>query len=159
MLVSQLLDEDFVNYKLPSMFIGTSKCSFKCDKEAGTQVCQNSALATSKRFEITPEELRTRYINNPITKAIVIGGLEPFDTALDLYRLVVAFRTITSDPVVIYTGYTEEEIESKHLLDGLRQWPNIIIKFGRYVPGQKSHFDDVLGVELASDNQYAKELK
>ena len=32
---------------------------------------------------------------------------------------------------------------------------NIIIKFGRYIPNQGTHFDKVLGVKLASDNQYA----
>jgi hypothetical protein len=35
---------------------------------------------------------------------------------------------------------------------------NIVIKFGRYRPGQQKHFDEVLGVELASDNQYAKRI-
>ena len=38
-------------------------------------------------------------------------------------------------------------------------WDNIIIKFGRFIPDQKSTFDSVLGVELASQNQYALPLK
>ena len=37
-------------------------------------------------------------------------------------------------------------------------YDNIIIKFGRYIPNQQSHFDIVLGVNLASDNQYAERL-
>jgi len=36
---------------------------------------------------------------------------------------------------------------------------NIIIKFGRFIPDQKSHMDETLGVELASPNQYALPLK
>ena len=36
------------------------------------------------------------------------------------------------------------------------KWENIIIKFGRYIPNQEKHYDDVLGIELASDNQYAE---
>lgn len=32
MKITGLVDEDFINYKAPSMFISTSKCSFKCDK-------------------------------------------------------------------------------------------------------------------------------
>ena len=36
--------------------------------------------------------------------------------------------------------------------------PNIIIKFGRFVPMQQPHFDPILGVNLASDNQYAKQI-
>ena len=33
---------------------------------------------------------------------------------------------------------------------------NIIIKFGRYVPNQKEHYDEILGINLASSNQYAE---
>ena len=35
---------------------------------------------------------------------------------------------------------------------------NIIVKFGRFIPDQESHYDEVLGVNLASNNQYAKKL-
>jgi hypothetical protein len=35
---------------------------------------------------------------------------------------------------------------------------NIIIKFGRFVPNKPHHIDEVLGIELASDNQYAKRI-
>lgn len=40
----------------------------------------------------------------------------------------------------------------------LKKYKNIIVKFGRYIPNQKKHFDPVLGVELASDNQHAEKL-
>ena len=66
------------------------------------------------------------------------------------------FRKETNDDIVIYTGYTEEEVADKvYLLD---LFPNIIIKYGRYIPGQEPHYDEVLGVKLASDNQYAKKI-
>jgi len=35
MKIVNLIDEDFCQYKKPSMFIGMPKCSFKCDKECG----------------------------------------------------------------------------------------------------------------------------
>ena len=38
MKVKNLLDEDFVNFKKPSMFIATSKCDFKCEKECGEKI-------------------------------------------------------------------------------------------------------------------------
>ena len=64
------------------------------------------------------------------------------------------------DDVVIYTGYTEEEVttnfQNYYLL--LQKYPNIIIKYGRFIPDQKAHFDEVLGVNLQSDNQYAKKI-
>jgi hypothetical protein len=58
------------------------------------------------------------------------------------------------DDVVIYTGYNEKEIKDK--IDELSTlFSNIIIKFGRFIPNQDPHHDDILGVNLASDNQYA----
>lgn len=88
MIIKQLLDEDFVNYKKPSMFIGFPSCSWKCDRECGMQVCQNSALASSPIKNIGFKTIVNRYINNPITSSVVCGGLEPFDTWDDLYVLI-----------------------------------------------------------------------
>ena len=73
MIIKQLLDEDFVNYKKPSMFIGFPSCSWKCDKECGMQVCQNSALASSSIKNIGFKTIVNRYINNPITSSVVCG--------------------------------------------------------------------------------------
>ena len=43
MIIKQLVDEDFVNYKKPSMFIGFPTCDWKCERECGHQgLCQNS---------------------------------------------------------------------------------------------------------------------
>jgi hypothetical protein len=58
---------------------------------------------------------------------------------------------------VIYTGYSSTEIDQKRTQLS-RAFDNIIIKFGRYRPGQEKHKDEVLGVELASDNQYAERI-
>ena len=70
MKIKALIDEDVVQYKKPSMFIGMPNCNFKCDKEAGCQVCQNSDLATAPIIEIKPTELVRRFYENPITEAI-----------------------------------------------------------------------------------------
>lgn len=156
MIIKQLLDEDFVNYKKPSMFIGFPSCSWKCDKECGMQVCQNGALATSPKKNICFKTIVNRYINNPITSSVVCGGLEPFDTWDDLYGLVTYLRVSTQDDIVIYTGYYKEEIEV--YIDELKVFSNIIIKFGRYIPGCERHYDEVLGIYLASDNQYAERI-
>ena len=43
-------------------------------------------------------------------------------------------------------------------LKQLNQFDNIIIKFGRYKQNSNTIFDKVLGIELASDNQYAVAL-
>lgn len=156
MIIKQLLDEDFVNYKKPSMFIGFPACSWKCDRECGMQVCQNGALATSQIKNIGFKTIVNRYINNPITSSVVCGGLEPFDTWDDLYGLITYLRASTQDDIVIYTGYYKKEIEV--YIDELKVFPNIIIKFGRYIPDCEKHYDEVLGVYLASDNQYAERI-
>jgi len=156
MIIKQLLDEDFVNYKKPSMFIGSSICTWKCEKECGEQVCQNSILASANNIYINDESLVNRYINNSITSAIVVGGLEPLDTWEELYKLITCVRTKTDDDIVIYTGYYKEEIQS--YINKLKQFSNIIVKFGRYIPNREKRYDEVLGVYLASDNQYAEKI-
>lgn len=158
MIIKGLIDEDFVNYKVPSMFIITSKCSFKCEKESGVKCCQNSSLAKKRGMAIENEDLIERYINNPITHAIVFGGLEPFDQFTDVIDIIATLRLTynNDDDVVIYTGYIEEEVEKK--IEALSIFDNIIVKFGRYIPGQESHLDEVLGVKLSSPNQYAVRL-
>ena len=165
MLIKGITDEDFINYKLPSMFIATAKCSFKCDLEYGSLICQNSALAKQPTHDVDDGAIISRYMSNPITKAVVFGGLEPFDTPNDLLWLINLLRRETRDDIVIYTGYTKEEVQSMLVLDPpvsmfdcLAFFKNIIIKYGRYIPGHKPHFDPVLGVNLASDNQYAERI-
>ena len=156
MLVKDIIDNDTINYKKISMFIIFPKCTFKCDKECGKQVCQNSTLALSPNIEISIEDIVKRYLNNPITEAIVCGGLEPFDSWEDLYTLVTTLRDHTDDFIIIYTGYYPIEIESQ--IQALKRFKNIIIKFGRFMPNQPHHYDNILGVKLASTHQYAERI-
>lgn len=153
-----IIDEDFVNYRVPSMTLMFPKCSFKCEKEYGEKFCQNSSLMKEPNITVSLESIYNRYINNPITEAIVLQGLEPFDSREELSLLIDYFRYKgCMDDFVIYTGYTEDEIQSD-VYDIASLFQNIIIKFGRYVPDQEPHYDEVLGVKLASDNQYAKRI-
>lgn len=167
MKIKYLVEEDFVNYKKPSLFIGFPTCSFKC----GEMNCQNSSLARAEDIEISKESICERYIKNEITEAFVFGGLEPFDSFMDLISLIDCIRNKYNikDDIVIYTGYTKDELEKgqfgkdsevsrtnyKYLID---TYKNIIIKFGRYYPNQTAHFDKVLGVNLISNNQYAEKI-
>ena len=110
MKLKGLIDYDLCNFKIPSMFLIFPTCSFKCDRECGQPVCQNSALAHEPTIEIDIINIIYRYIHNPLTHAVVCGGLEPFDTWHDLYVFCSVFRNFSKDPIVIYTGYKEEEI-------------------------------------------------
>lgn len=157
MKIKNIIEEDFVNYKVPSMFIATSQCDFKCDRECGKNVCQNSFLAAAPIIAIDNEKIIERYMNNDITEAIVIGGLEGFDTFDEIYNFIWKFRQLCGDTIVIYTGYYPNEIEDK--LKRLFKFNNVIIKFGRFVPNDTPRHDDVLGVTLASSNQFAQTIE
>lgn len=157
MIIKGLIDEDFCQYKLPSMFIIFPYCTFKCDKENGSKICQNSQLANAREIYVLEEDIVNRYMSNPITKAIVFGGLEPFDSYDAMLDLISCFRKSTDNDIVIYTGYYETEIPESFYLFA-KECGNIIVKFGRYLHGKKEKYDNVLGVTLASDNQYAKKL-
>lgn len=175
MKLKNLIEEDFTDYREPGMLLGFPFCSGKCNIDAGKEVCQNKALFEAPMIDISAEEIVARYYNNPIPRCFIFGGLEPFDSLQDMIEVVDAIRkcdkflpygikktntggyvTIHSADIVIYTGYYPWEIEdklfelAKH--DGLE---SILIKFGRYLPGYKPHYDRNLGVELASDNQFS----
>ena len=158
MRIKGLIDEDFIQYKEPSMFIITSFCDWKCCNELNLDktICQNSALVQSDYKEIDDLNIVNRYLNNSITKAIVFGGLEPFEQFKELKNFIEIFRIFSDDTVIIYTGFYPDEIKEE--LKELENFSNIIIKFGRFIPDKESHFDEVLGVELASPNQFAERL-
>ena len=154
MLIKGIKDEDFVNYKVPSMTLMFPYCTFKC----GNDLCQNSELAKQEIIQIGIDDLCKRYVNNPISESVVCQGLEPFDSTDELLSFISKLRGVydNHDDIVIYTGYNPSEVGEQLL--SLLEYDNIIIKFGRFVPNQKPHHDDVLGVNLASDNQVAIRL-
>lgn len=138
------------------MFIGTISCSGKCCIESNLPLttCQNDEWRSCSILSIQNETLCRRYLSNFLTEAIVFGGLEPFEQFDEIYSFICTLRVQFKcyDPIVIYTGYYPREIF--YALKQLSEFDNIIIKFGRYIPNQPSKFDSLLGVTLASNNQY-----
>ena len=156
MIIKGLNECDFVNYKKASMFISYPFCTFKCEKECGEHCCQNSALAQASNIDVNVESLVERYLSNQITSAVVFGGLEPLDSWDDVKIFIETLRKYTDNDCVIYTGYNKNECEDK--IKWLKQFPNIIIKFGRYRPNDTPHYDPILEVQLASSNQSAERI-
>lgn len=160
MRVKTIVDEDFTNYKKPSMLIGSISCGGKCCIEAGIplSVCQNDEWRNCTPIEISTRTICERYLKNPITQAVVFGGLEPFEQFSEImwFIKVLRFNYLCYDDIVIYTGYYRHEIEEK--IRKLAKFKNIVVKFGRYIPNRPSRFDEALGVTLASDNQYAERI-
>ena len=157
MILKGVIFEDIVNYKVTCMTLEFPYCSMKCNKEYGEPVCQNGKLAFHYTFDVGAEIIIQQYLDNPMTHAVCMQGMEPFDSFDELDEFISLFRKRSDDDIVIYTGYTKDEIQDK--IDILRMmYTNIIVKFGRYIPGQQKHYDEVIGVCLASDNQYAERI-
>ena len=152
-----IIDEDFLQYKKPSMFISNTIChGFKCDKENESCLCINSQLVHEPTKMIVVEQIIQRYFANPLTSSVVFGGLENFDEFNQLLNFIKCFRQYSQDDIVIYTGFNFKEIKDK--IEQLQKFPNIIVKFGRYKNGDTPHYDPILGVQLASNNQYSRRI-
>lgn len=156
MLIKGIKDECLNDFKQIGMLVVFPNCSFKCDKECGRPVCQNSQLANAEVIEVPIEDIVQRYLSNDFASALICGGLEPLDSIAELYELISAFRQVSTDPIVIYTGYTEEEALKILGFNRVLWQGNLYVKYGRYVPDKKPHYDELLGINLASNNQYAR---
>lgn len=157
MKLKNIIQEDFTNYKTCSMFLGFPSCNWKCERECGKRgLCQNAVLALTPSIDIEVKEVVEMYLSNPFSRALVCGGLEPFDSIDDLLDLITEFRKYTMDDCVIFTGYKKEELID--VLPKFEQFKNIIVKFGRFIPDDEKHYDEILGVYLASNNQYAERI-
>ena len=157
--VKSIVDENFQDYKKASMFIAFPKCDFKCFKELGLEIsgCQNYEILKMPDIKIKIDKVFERYVKNPITEAVILGGLEPFFNFNEVYNLISYFRQKNcNDDFVIYTGYYPNEVEN--YVEKLKKFKNIIIKFGRFIPKSASVFDKILGVKLASKNQFAEKI-
>ena len=155
MKIKTYVEESFEYYRKPVLLIASPFCSFKCCKEAGipVTVCQNEPWITKPTYEIPNKILTQLYTNNSLTEGVVFAGLEPLDSFDEVVGFIEDFRKVSEDVVIIYSGYREDEIQDK--ISQLKQFPNIILKVGRYIPNAPSRYDPILGVTLASDNQYA----
>ena len=158
MILKGIIDCDFTNYKEPVLTLEFPYCDFKCDKLNGCQVCQNSALATEPNIDISFEKIWDLYEANPLTKGFCCQGLEPFDSTKDLFDFIrfIRYKKQCNDIIIIYTGYNKYEYDG--MLGALINFPNIIIKWGRFILGDEPHYDEVLGVKLASNNQYGEKI-
>lgn len=158
MKLKGIIDYDCTNYKEPVLTLEFPYCNFKCDKLNGCQVCQNSSLVKEPTIEIPLKTIWELYKQNPLTKGFCLQGLEPLDSIDDVLNFIKYIRgnNFCNDPIIIYTGYDKEEVTK--FIYQITNFDNIIIKWGRFIKGQNLHYDRILGVNLASDNQYAEKI-
>lgn len=107
--------------------------------------------------EIEIKELIKRFDDNSLSECIIFAGLEPILQFKEIMSFISEFRKKHKEEIVIYTGYYPNEI--KCYIEELKQFKNIIIKFGRYVQGLESIYDNILGVQLISKNQFAERIE
>lgn len=154
--------EDMVNYKKICTTLMFPKCNWKCDIENGVQLCQNKGLAAAPSERHNIDDIMTTYMHTYLSEAIVLQGLEPLDSPLDCYTVAAALkRWKINNDLVIYTGYYPYEPGIDQIINSIAYLTpgHLIVKYGRYIPNQTSHYDPVLGVYLASDNQYGEIIK
>lgn len=157
--IKEIVDENFQDYKKASMYLAFPQCDFKCFRELNLpiEMCQNFASLKGENKKVEIREIYERYETNLITRAVVLGGLEPFLSYDEIFNLISYFRKKScNDDFVIYTGYYPSELDDK--IKELKRFKNIIIKFGRYIPNSAGRFDKTLGVTLASKNQFALKI-
>lgn len=155
MKLKTIVDESLEYYKEPVMLLAFPHCTFKCCIEAGlpTTVCQNEPWCRQPTYDFPDEEIIDRYLSNSVTSGLCGAGFEPLDSFEELLVFLTKLRQKTEDVFIVYTGYVFEE--KKEETKRLSEFKNIIIKYGRYRIGDKPHRDKILGMDLASDNQYA----
>ena len=151
--------DDITDYLKTSLLLVTPKCSGKCGEK-----CQNYFLiknATTKQYAVS--SIVNLYNNLTTHNAVVFAGLEPFDTFNDTQILVDAFlQNDKPIDIVIYTGYYQQSITDKvnvllqKLIKTKSTNKTIIIKFGPYIAENRSYYSNILGIKLATDNQYVK---
>lgn len=154
--------ETFVDYKKRGVLIGFPTCNGKCWKDLGmdTSICQNEILKENL-IEIPLGTLLDKIkenIESGYAEAIILGGLEPLEDIDNLLSIVDFISNTSEDTdIVIYTGYYKEEIQAQlKEIKGYARNNKVIVKFGRFIPNANYKYDEILGVTLASDNQYAE---
>lgn len=107
-------------------------------------------------------EIIEQYQRNILASTIIFAGLEPLDSIPNLTLIIDHFRQVTNDTIIIYTGYEIDEMTSNSdglwLFHELKSYGNILIKFGRYIKDRPKVFNEILGIDLASDNQWVLKL-
>jgi pyruvate-formate lyase-activating enzyme len=139
--------------------IATVNCDWKCLKEQNLPLstCQNSHTCDIGNKEIELKELVARFNDNVLSECVIWAGLEPMLQFEEMLCFINEFRKTNNEEVIIFTGYYPEEL--KWHIEKLKSFSNLIIKFGRYIKNSKPIRDNLLKIELVSENQFSKRIE
>ena len=153
--------DNITDYKKTSLLLVFPYCSNKCKN------CQNILLQNcTTTLSVKPSDVLDLYQNLKTHNAIVMAGLEPFDSFDDVLSILSELNHLNKNTdIVIYTGYTKEEYKKQFESDLIKEYKsavernpgidfNLLVKVGRYDEEYKhSWYSEALGVNLATTNQ------
>lgn len=153
MIIKSIIDEVFSDYSKISMLLVMPKCTTRCWEKLNISptICQNNHLHKEPNINIDNKDIIKRYLDNPLTKAIIFGGLDSWDSLDEIIEFIKEFRQYSQDDCVLYTGRDYDVIEKE--LYRFKGLGNVYIKYGHYNPNLKPIIDDLTGVSLISENQ------
>lgn len=165
MVLIDVKTDNVTDYKKTSLLLVFPYCSGKCGPE-----CQNISLirgeVKTSYITATADDISDLYYNLKTHEAVVMAGLEPFDSFDDVLSIVESLCKLDKPcDIVIYTGYNKEEYEERFQKDLLKVFKSatadrscykkLIVKIGRYDSNNKQKWhSNILGVDLATKNQY-----
>lgn len=161
MLLIDVKTDNITDYKETSVLLIFPYCSGKCGNACHNKYLQN--LSENEYLHTTSKAIKQLYEGLSTHKAIVMAGLEPFDSFDDVLDIV---KTICSShkacDIVIYSGYKKDEYDETfkdkllacYFDYNIYNNKKLIVKLGRYDEKHKNSWHSViLGVSLATDNQ------
>lgn len=161
MILIDVKTDNITDYKKTSMLIAFPYCAGKCEG------CQNAHLQNYRTtISVSADDIADLYANLKTHEAIVMAGLEPFDSFDDVLDIIKSVGHLDKPcDFVIYTGYNLDEYSKNFESELVKTFKNVrhfknknlIVKIGRYDQTQTSYwFNKTLGVKLATKNQFTR---
>lgn len=162
MILIDVKTDNITDYKKTSLLIAFPYCTGKC------KGCQNEHLRLSNTaISVSAKNIAKLYDNVQSNKAIVMAGLEPFDSFADVLDIIstVGKHSKRSCDFVVYTGYNEQEYKKRFEKKLVQMFKEdympyhkdgcLIVKIGRYDnEDREAWYNNTLGVDLINKSQF-----
>ncbi|MCH4890037.1 radical SAM protein [Acidaminobacter sp. JC074] len=129
-------------------FVGALVCALDCN--IGCKGCFNQSLKEAPIFYKKADEVLDEIMSNPFNEGVILAGLE---WSLQPSELMAMIKSCASKniPVIVYTGHKIETFLRR--VPKIKNYPEVLIKYGAYDESKLSLTHEAYGVRLASTNQ------